>query len=173
MAAASAEARVEAWAVQGEPVTRRLTAAELAALGAVVERGGRVTAVPRGVRDVTLRSLVAEGLLREDGGAWEATARGRSALADPRPHRSAPTLDEVNAAWERARSGKEGHGRVPPAMRVYPYARSFYQGVIEQADVADRNRRSKGRRSIYRPYTTHERRAIRVTKLWLRFGEWP
>lgn len=86
-----------------------------------------------------------------------------------------PTLQAVNAAWLTARAGQVVQTDNPHRYPMLPHeARPFYQGVILQCLAADRVRRKAAREkrpSFYRPLTTPERRAVKLTRLWLEFGD--
>lgn len=80
-----------------------------------------------------------------------------------------PSLDAVVDAWVRAGCA-DHHERL---RGQWTTARAFYQGFILQHLHAERDRRAKKGRSVYRANTPAELRAIRLTRLWLEFGAWP
>lgn len=80
-----------------------------------------------------------------------------------------PSLQVVNAAWLTARAGVSSKPDRPDRYPMAPdEARPFYQHVVLQALAIQRDRK---RLKIHRPLTSAERRAIKLTRLWLEFGD--
>lgn len=82
-----------------------------------------------------------------------------------------PSLAAVNAAWVTVHAAAPHAVTVQPEARAYPHARPFYQGLVLEHLRQERERAAGSK--LYRPLTALHRRAIKLTRLWLEFGDWP
>jgi len=82
-----------------------------------------------------------------------------------------PSLAQVNAAWATVHAATPRALTVRPEVRAFPHARPFYQGLVLEHLQQERERAAGSK--LYRPQTAAHRRAIKLTRLWLEFGDWP
>jgi hypothetical protein len=80
-----------------------------------------------------------------------------------------PTLNDVLDAWRKVKLGSScsPHSTHGDLLLSRPY----FQGVVQQH--MERMRSIKKRNSPYRKPTKEELSAIRVTRRWLEFGDYP